>query len=284
MNFKEFSHSIKVGVVGFSDDSKIESEEQVKAYFRQGIIDLKIPSNDLTIVSGLTNVGVPKLCYEEAKRLKYKTVGITAEEAKNYDLFPCDESYFIGDKFGEESPFFLQYINFLIKIGGGKQSIKEFKDFKGPKVEYDLEKGTYAGLNLTDESNQKIIDLCKQLELKDHINKKDIHITLLYSRKVLSGYSPKKTKEEVILDKFKIFKDNNGKNVLVVTLKDGYCQKRHNQLMKLHDATYDYPEYIPHITLSYDYRDDKLPKFIDIGKLQLETEYIEDLNLDKSYD
>ncbi len=190
MKFKQFIETVRVGVVGFSDDALIESPEVVKAYLRQGIKDLDLDGKRLEIVSGTTNMGVPKICYEEAKKLGYKTIGITAEEGREYDLFPVDGAFWIGKKFGDETEFFLEYIDCLIKIGGGKQSIKEFKKCAKPKVEYDLSKGTYAGVRLSDDDADYIVSLCKQLELPNPIKRDQIHLTLLYSRKCLHDYTP----------------------------------------------------------------------------------------------
>ncbi len=52
--------------------------------------------------------------------------------------------------------------------------------------------------------------------------------------------------------------------------------------MKLHDATYDFPEYIPHITLSYDLGDMPLPKLPDDMRKEfhLSLEYVEDLKME----
>jgi 2'-5' RNA ligase len=53
--------------------------------------------------------------------------------------------------------------------------------------------------------------------------------------------------------------------------------------MKKHDATYDFPEYKPHITLSYDIGDLDEKNLPDIGKyvdeIGIDEEYGEDLDL-----
>jgi len=120
----------KVGIVGFSDSvfNKKKAKEIVENAFDE--IAEKKSDYDIVIVSGLTNMGIPALAYQEAKKRNWKTVGISAEEAKEYDLFPCDTVLYKGEKFGDESDYFLNYIDLLIKIGGGKQSIAEFKKAK----------------------------------------------------------------------------------------------------------------------------------------------------------
>jgi len=61
--------------------------------------------------------------------------------------------------------------------------------------------------------------------------------------------------------------------------------KRHEELMEEHGATYDFDDYKPHITFSYDVADmnpKDLPKFD--GKIEIVEEYGEDLNLDWAKD
>jgi len=101
-NFKDYVNTHVVGIVGFSDDKFIPCEDTVRAYFKQGIKDLGLEGQYLIIVSGATNMGVPKIAYEEAVKLGFSTVGITAKEAMKYDLFPVDKLTLVGEKFGDE--------------------------------------------------------------------------------------------------------------------------------------------------------------------------------------
>jgi 2'-5' RNA ligase len=286
MNFKDFANTIKIGVVGFSDDDCIPSEDVVVAYFHQALKDLGVQSSDeVIIVSGTTNMGVPKICYEEAKKLGYKTVGITAEEAKQYDLFKVDDSFFVGEKFGDESKFFLEYIDCMMKIGGGPQSIKEYKAFTKEKVEYSLDSGTFMGVKFSDDDADHIIDIAKKLGIPNVVKKKDLHVTVLFSRKELPNLEVNEKIDEWVYPKnfhvFPSFLDKEKKGALVIKLKSPFLEKRHKELLNLHDAMYDFPEYIPHVTLSYDCGDWELPKNIDMFRKEfhLEREYIEPLDL-----
>ena len=70
----------------------------------------------------------------------------------------------------------------------------------------------------------------------------------------------------------------------MLKLDSSDLRERHEFLMKEHKATYDFPEYIPHITLSYDIGDFDI-NTLDIEDLddidfQVIEEYKEDLNLD----
>ena len=287
MKFSEYVKEVRVGVIGFSNEDSIASQSQVEACLDQGMIDLGIIHGKVgvNIVSGLTNVGVPRIAYEYAKANKMKTVGISAKEADKYELFDVDETFIKGDKFGDESDFFLEYIDVLIKIGGGAQSIKEFKAFNGPKVEYDLNKGTYAGLRLSEESKEKLVDFIKDNGIINPTPKGDMHITLLYSRKHLPDYKPAgRISGKAKPKSFKVFETFDKKRALVLLLDSKYCLKRHEELMQEHGATFDYDEYSPHVTLSYDIGENKKPSQRKLDELptelELVEEYIEDLNLE----
>lgn len=119
-----------IGFVGFS--SQDFNTKKVKK-----IIDSIFENLDRkdVIVSGATNLGVPKLVYEKAKSLNMKTVGIMPEVGNDFDIFPVDELIIKGKDWGEESSEFLSSIEVLYKIGGGKQSEMEYKIAKEMNIE-----------------------------------------------------------------------------------------------------------------------------------------------------
>jgi hypothetical protein len=117
---------IKIGFVGYSNESKY-NESEAKKIIKNIFDKLEKFDQDLQIVSGFTNVGIPKLVYEEAEKRNMYTIGLSAEEAKEYELHDVNAEIIVGKKFGDESEFFINYIDALIKIGGGEQSEKELK-------------------------------------------------------------------------------------------------------------------------------------------------------------
>ncbi|CAF0713517.1 unnamed protein product [Brachionus calyciflorus] len=136
--------TINVGVVGYSATKfdKLKGANLVKKAFDE--LEKQFGSN-IAIVSGYTNIGIPALAYQEAAKRGWKTVGIACKRAKNYDCFQCEEVVIVGNKWGDESETFIDYISVLIKIGGGRQSIKELEmaKFKNKIIfEYKLE-GSY---------------------------------------------------------------------------------------------------------------------------------------------
>ncbi len=77
------------------------------------------------VVSGWTNLGIPKQAYEEAVKRKWFTVGIACKKAYEFPRFPVDRIVVVGENWGDESPTFLNSIDVLVRVGGGKQSLNE---------------------------------------------------------------------------------------------------------------------------------------------------------------
>ena len=95
----------------------------------------------IEIVSGYTDYGIPALSYALSKlhckgyynHIDCTTTGFAPKEAVSNILCKVNKVIIVGEKYGDESEEFVDYIDVLIKIGGGKQSIKEFALFKEKK-------------------------------------------------------------------------------------------------------------------------------------------------------
>jgi len=126
---------MKIGFIGYSETKfDITKANNIIKHIKNNINE-----ND-EIVSGATMYGIPKLVYNSFKN--NKKIGIMCKQGYNCDLYPCDIIYVIGDNWGDESQFFIDYIDVLYKIGGGKQSIKEKQlaiEKKIPVYEYNLD-------------------------------------------------------------------------------------------------------------------------------------------------
>ncbi len=91
----------------------------------------------------MTTAGVLGIAYDLAKEYNFITAGVAPKRAKGYELFPVDEIYIVGERFGDESDYFLNSVTRLIRIGGGMQSLREVKLAKNLThitsiVEYDV--------------------------------------------------------------------------------------------------------------------------------------------------
>jgi len=120
----------------------------------------------------------------------------------------------------------------------------------------ESEKGTYAGLRFSQDDEDVIIGIVKEMGVPNPIQRDEIHLTLLYSRKTLHNYKPAEMTDMWAYPRgYHIFDGKDGKSILVILLESEDANYRHQKLMTQHGATYDFPEYRPHITLSYDIED-----------------------------
>ena len=123
---------MKIGVVGFS--SPYFDQQYAHQILKEVFINLKQKHSgkEIQIISGYTNIGIPKIAYQLAEEMGFVTVGFTAEQALKVKcgLYPVKEVIIIGKRFGDESEAFVKYIDGLIRVGGGTQSRKEVQLFK----------------------------------------------------------------------------------------------------------------------------------------------------------
>ncbi len=126
------SEALKIGVVGFSQnrfDKRAAYEILYKVFHR--LVE-KHNGREIEIVSGYTNSGVPKIAYQLADRFGLTTVGFTAKQALTVEngLYPVQKVILRGARFGDESQDFVNYIDGLVRVGGGPQSRHEVDLFK----------------------------------------------------------------------------------------------------------------------------------------------------------
>lgn len=151
-------------------------------------------------------------------------------------------------------------------------------------------KGTYAGVRFSDDTVKMLRKFAKDHKIPNRVPHKKFHSTVLFSRKYLPDYKPAGEYEEALVGKptkFELWpsqpdEDGNVSQCLVLCYKCPELEARHKELMNKHEATYDFPQYKTHVTLSYNVGDDfdldKL-KVSDIDDLQIANEYSEELNL-----
>lgn len=146
-----------------------------------------------------------------------------------------------------------------------------------------IKTGTYVGVKFDSDTIDTIINLTELLNIPNPINKDEIHMTIMYSRKFLPNYKPLGNIDENSKPiGFHIFDTFDNKRALVLKLDCNWAVSRHKTLMTEHDALYDYPEFIPHITLSYDIGDIMIPKnkYLPNTIFKINKEYSEDLKLE----
>jgi len=156
-------------------------------------------------------------------------------------------------------------------------------------MEEEKKKGTYAGVHFSDDTITAIKKFIKDNNIPNPIKSDKLHTTLLYSKKHLPDFKAAGKLEEALVGKPTKFEkwpsqpDEDGKVAMCLVLRydcDDLINK-HKSLMKEHDAHYDFDEYKPHVTFSYDVAGMQckdLPKFED--DIEIVEEYGEDLDLD----
>jgi hypothetical protein len=137
---------MKLGIVGYSEGTFDETE--AKRLIVLGIYHVESTSGKMVthMVSGLTDQGIPGLAYRIAVDPlggEMTTVGIACSKASDYPCFPVDDKIIVGKDWGDESETFLTYIDALVRVGGGKQSLREASQFRklkpnAPIVEFEL--------------------------------------------------------------------------------------------------------------------------------------------------
>lgn len=113
--------------------------------------------------------------------------------------------------------------------------------------------GTYAALKVLDPSAARIYEYIKKNNLpqgfEDH---QALHCTIIWSRK----HCPEMTPELDIIHRARFaglhVLHSEGKKRLVLLLDAPTVVERHKTMMKEHSATYDWDEFIPHVTIAYD--------------------------------
>ena len=140
--------TIKIGFVGYSlGKFNIDGAKKILDHiFLEIQAKYKNRGYDIEIVTGATALGIPLLAYQYAEKDNYKTIGIMCKKGYDFKLYPCDIIYAIGNDWGDESETFINYIDVLYKVGGGKQSINESKlAIEQNKIVYDFELAEIKG-------------------------------------------------------------------------------------------------------------------------------------------
>ena len=155
----------------------------------------------------------------------------------------------------------------------------------------EAKKGTYAAVSLSTHAVVELMKYIKDNDIPKWVKPSNLHTTLLYSRKHLQDFKPRgKLKDPIIgtpteLVVWETSADDGvpPTNCLIMKFDSPALVKRHQDLMKEHGGTFDYDEYEPHVTLSYDIGDLDIKKLPDVKKaiptVVFDVEYGEDLML-----
>ena len=167
--------------------------------------------------------------------------------------------------------------------------LKDIRTTNEYTFEAEKKKGSYAGVQFDADTTKRIKTFVIENKIPQRVPSNKLHSTVLYSKKYLPNYKAQGKLKTPIVGKPKKFSvwetqpDEGGEtaNSLVLQYDAPELVARHKELMKEHDATYDF-QYKPHITLSYNIGDLDISKLDpkDIGNINIVSEYGEDLDMD----
>lgn len=144
--------------------------------------------------------------------------------------------------------------------------------------------GTYAGVRFDSVTVDALVKYTKTHKIPEPVKPADFHTTLLYSRKHLPNYRPDTAYDDPMegnVTGLRLWpgETDKSKHILVMTYECPELSKRHKDLIDEHKAQWDFPDFKPHVTLSYEaagFDLASLPKFEH--PLRIVGEYAEKLD------
>lgn len=165
--------------------------------------------------------------------------------------------------------------------------MKSFQEFC-MLLENDKQPWYVAVKPVDDFQKRRLLQYAEKLGVPNVLPAHKLHCTVLYSNKpcLMPDIRPERL-YPAKADELEVFQSQDGKRVLVAKLASSAIKRRHVQLMAETGGSYDYPEYIPHITLSYDIGDTWVPQeyaIMPAVDIDLSMEYCEHISNDGKYE
>lgn len=164
--------------------------------------------------------------------------------------------------------------------------MKSFLEYLQEGVEQHKE-GTYCAALLDEKTRQTLYNWCVLQGIKGLTNPDEYHVTLIYSRKPCAEikdypFDMPWTTSFVEDREWHIFDSKKGTKCLVLKIDCPMFHDVHYEIREIYGATHDFPEYSPHITVSYDYNGD-LKSLKSVPNFDLTFDKIEIKPLDPEY-
>lgn len=147
----------------------------------------------------------------------------------------------------------------------------------------ELNKGTYVAAKFTEQTLDSIQELQTKLRLLNPVKREDLHTTICYSRTVVPFVPHEQIQHIGTASKLEIWDTDKGP-ALIMLLDSDYLHSRHTYSKAL-GATYDFPDYKPHVTLSYNLGVQKVDLLDALNiDIEMSREYVEELDLEWTND
>jgi 2'-5' RNA ligase len=143
--------------------------------------------------------------------------------------------------------------------------------------------GTYMSATLSKKSQTDLDKWVAKNNIPNPADPKQYHSTIIYSRKGIPEAKNYKIPLPMSakIKEWKIFPTQSGDKCLVAIMDSPEMERHHKYLRSEYGATHDYPDYHPHVTISYDYGD--LPVPANLPDLKLEYDDTEFKPLDPDF-
>lgn len=124
--------------------------------------------------------------------------------------------------------------------------------------------GIYVAAHYTDETADRLREFQDSLDIPNPSDPDDFHTTIVYSKRRIHWRCEHDCHWPVTPKGWAVWKDRDGKkSTLVMLVESPYLRTRFKLAMD-RGASYDFPDYNPHISFSYD-----VPHDFDTSKLPL---------------
>lgn len=143
--------------------------------------------------------------------------------------------------------------------------------------------GTYVALNVDQSTRDKLANWVKENNIPNPSDPKQYHSTIVYSRKGIPSVANHKFNLPLTgsIKEWKIFPSGESNKCLVAIIESDELHKLHEAIRSKYGATHDFPDYHPHITLSYDYGNNKVPNSLPVIPIKYDSTVIEPLDENK---
>ncbi len=142
--------------------------------------------------------------------------------------------------------------------------------------------GTYASLKVSEKSAIKIVEWAKKNKINNVVDAEYLHCTVVFSRKPV----PELENWQLILPttvkikNWRIFPQQEKiEKALVLELDASKIINLHNRIEKDLHATYDFDEFIPHITISQKWLSNTVPEKLPNFNIELDKFEVSELDI-----
>jgi len=143
----------------------------------------------------------------------------------------------------------------------------------------DKSAGTYVAVKYNWDTRKALQALQERISVPNPVEPSEFHTTVVYSRKSIAWDPELKLEVEAKPKGFQCWDTHDKKKCLVLLIDCPFLHERWQEAMDK-GATYDFDDYRPHISLSYDIGEDFDAKSIEVPDfpMVITHEYVKKIN------